>query len=405
MLFTFEALQAKHGDCLLLHYGDPDDPKLIVIDGGPAGVYRRSLAPRLEELRGDAETLRARMLMVSHIDDDHIHGVLDLFDQIREDDEHPARTVRYDFETLWHNSFDDLVGDGSDDLLDQATEAVGGAAALTGEVTPTVPVGHQATLVLAGVRQGRALRLQAEALGLVLNQVEDDEGGLLVARDGSPAIDLGDGLTFRLLGPLESRVRALRDTWDRYLENEGLAQQPDVEVAAFLDRSVANLASLMVLAEAGCKRMLLTGDGRGDDLLEALEAADPPLLDDDGKLHVDLFKLPHHGSHHNVAPELFERVTADHYVFSGDGKHHNPEIDTFRMLLDARGPDAEPYTLHLTYAVDDLKVSRREAFPTDELQGLLDEYRDAGHRFEVASPGLPDDGTSAVPSLRIPLLD
>jgi len=54
MLFTLEALQAKHGDSLLLHYGKPKAPKLIVIDGGPAGVYKASLRPRLAELSDDA---------------------------------------------------------------------------------------------------------------------------------------------------------------------------------------------------------------------------------------------------------------------------------------------------------------------------------------------------------------
>ena len=33
-IFTLEALQAKHGDALLLHYGDAASPRLIVIDGG-----------------------------------------------------------------------------------------------------------------------------------------------------------------------------------------------------------------------------------------------------------------------------------------------------------------------------------------------------------------------------------
>ena len=51
MLFTLEALQAKHGDSLILHYGKPKSPKMIVIDGGPAGVYKESLRPRLEELK------------------------------------------------------------------------------------------------------------------------------------------------------------------------------------------------------------------------------------------------------------------------------------------------------------------------------------------------------------------
>ena len=40
MLFTLEAVQALHGDALLLHFGKTSAPELIVIDGGPSiGVY------------------------------------------------------------------------------------------------------------------------------------------------------------------------------------------------------------------------------------------------------------------------------------------------------------------------------------------------------------------------------
>ena len=51
MIFSLEALRARHGDSLLLHYGTKSDPKLIVIDGGPSGVFKGALKPRLEALR------------------------------------------------------------------------------------------------------------------------------------------------------------------------------------------------------------------------------------------------------------------------------------------------------------------------------------------------------------------
>jgi glyoxylase-like metal-dependent hydrolase (beta-lactamase superfamily II) len=76
-VFTLEALQANDGDCLLLHYGTEDAPKHILIDGGPKTIYKSVLKPRLDELRG-ARALNLRMVMVSHIDLDHITGVLDL---------------------------------------------------------------------------------------------------------------------------------------------------------------------------------------------------------------------------------------------------------------------------------------------------------------------------------------
>ena len=57
-------------------------------------------------------------------------------------------------------------------------------------------------------------------------------------------------------------------------------------------------------------------------------------------MHVDLLKVPHHGSANNLDDDFFERITADHYVFSGNGEHGNPERETLEMLFDARGERA-----------------------------------------------------------------
>src|SRR5262245_37129546 len=86
MLFTLAALNARFGDALLLHYGTTAAPKLIVIDGGPKNVYEATLRKRLMELRASrtpGETLKLRMVMVSHIDNDHIVGVLGLLQEIQ----------------------------------------------------------------------------------------------------------------------------------------------------------------------------------------------------------------------------------------------------------------------------------------------------------------------------------
>ncbi len=79
--------------------------------------------------------------------------------------------------------------------------------------------------------------------------------------------------------------------------------------------------------------MLLTGDGRGDHLLEGLQQAG--VLKQDGAIYIDVFKLPHHGSARNVTPELFERIIADTYVICGDGKHDNPDFQTLEWLVQA----------------------------------------------------------------------
>ena len=343
MIFTLEALQAKHGDALLLHYGDSAAPELIVIDGGPSGVFNRTLKPRLDELRtlrNPDERLPIPLLMVSHIDDDHINGVLQLTRRLAELHE-DGKDLPYEIQSFWHNSFDDIVG-GQAERLSATLSAAVAPVATGGDVPPGLPLSRHGALVAASVKQGRELRENARRLSLNINQ---GFSGLVMAPAGGKTVSLGHGLSFTVLGPREQRVEELHAEWDKEIQRLNLAQPEDAKVLAaeFIDKSVFNLSSIIVLATAGDRRMLLTGDARGDDILAGLEAAN---LLTDGTIHFDLLKMPHHGSEHNVNAEFFQRVTADHYVISADGKHGNPDMPTLQMLSAARGNDE--YRIHLT---------------------------------------------------------
>ncbi|TID48063.1 hypothetical protein DIZ47_14280, partial [Legionella taurinensis] len=80
MYFSLDVLGARQGDCLMLHYGTEDRPRVMLFDGGPAPVYAQSLEPRLQKLRAareraglldTADPLPVDVVLVSHIDDDH----------------------------------------------------------------------------------------------------------------------------------------------------------------------------------------------------------------------------------------------------------------------------------------------------------------------------------------------
>ena len=80
-MFTLEvAGSPKHGDCAAPALGQAPRPRLIVIDGGPARCTTILDSVRgsttIRKRREEGSQLEIRMLMVSHIDDDHINGVL-----------------------------------------------------------------------------------------------------------------------------------------------------------------------------------------------------------------------------------------------------------------------------------------------------------------------------------------
>ncbi len=334
-VFTLEALEAKYGDSLLLHYGDDTDPRLIVIDGGPAAVYKAALRPRLDQIQAQrgGGPLEIRMLMVSHIDLDHINGVLKLTEALKKDQD-ASRPLPFDILTLWHNSFDDLVGSAGATALFHG----GGGAAAAG-------LGDLGA-VIAGVAEGRELRKYADVLAINMNSGFDD---LIQFEATAKPLKIGGKLTFTVVGPRKRELDKLKEEWKKkiggILDKE---KQKEAAIAeARKDTSINNLSSLVVLAEFGddgtTKSILLTGDALGNYIVDSLKEAGKL---SNGTIDVDVLKLPHHGSARNCTKELFAAVRAKHYVISANGQNDNPDLETFDNLFAIR-PEGG-YTLWMT---------------------------------------------------------
>lgn len=339
-MLTCEALRALHGDSLLLHFGTKAQPRLAVIDGGPPGVFNDALRPRLEELRTErgldaGKPLPIDLMMVSHIDDDHIVGLRDLMSDLK-DTKDAKQPLPWKITRFWHNAFDDLI---NNDEVGAASVAESASLASIGNEFAHLDGGA----VLASVANGRELALLIKAFGLEGNTPFDG-----VVQIGHEPIELGN-LTLTVLAPDKKRLKKLQTKWNKEIKaiiaKEKKTKADKAALAAFTDTSVHNLSSIVMLAEADGKRMLLTGDGRGDDTLAGLRAL--KLLDKKGKIRVDLLKLPHHGSDRDVAPTYFEAIKADHYVISANGRDDNPDIATLQMIVDSRMND--DFTIHLTY--------------------------------------------------------
>jgi hypothetical protein len=218
-----------------------------------------------------------------------------------------------------------------------------GAASLAGELSadadldlserPDVDAeaAHASLRVLASVEQGHRLRDDARQLGFALNP--QFNGELIIAGDKERKVT--DALALLVAGPMKPELQKLQDRHDAWLEAQQKKKKPaGAALAAYVDKSVPNLSSIVALAKCGGKTILLTGDARGDKILEGLEAVGA--LARGGKLHVDVLKVPHHGSSNNVDDDFYQRISADHYVFSGDGEHGNPERETYPLAeIDA----------------------------------------------------------------------
>jgi hypothetical protein len=381
MLLTLEPLQALEGDCLLLHWGTVADPRLAVIDGGPGNVYENALRPRLETIRANRGIARLPidLVMVSHVDNDHVVGIKKLFAQLKReiDDNVGTASRHFTVKRLWHNTFNDILGDAIDKFYKTLTASV--EASVGGKPNPVLvekltkafkkknPAAAKAdeaafdiALVLAGHGETRELRDSFEFL-FAQNQIatlnapfKKNGEATLITTEMTPQAAEINGLKFKVAGPMQPEIDKLQSDFDTFITNKGLVEAS--LLAAYSDDSIPNLSSIVTLLELGGKRIFLTGDARGDKTIKGLTAAG---LLSNGPLKVDILKAPHHRSDRNVKQDYFEKIIADTYIFSADGKNGNPDRDTFTFLSAARGKTAK-YDIVLTYPIDEIDEKRKE---------------------------------------------
>ena len=94
--------------------------------------------------------------------------------------------------------------------------------------------------------------------------------------------------------------------WNDWFTKKQQTGKTESGLVQILDKSVPNLASIMFLAEIKNRKILFTGDGLGQDIVDILSKNE--MLDQNGKFHVDVLKVPHHGSDRNTSLEFFKTV-------------------------------------------------------------------------------------------------
>jgi beta-lactamase superfamily II metal-dependent hydrolase len=354
--------QSDKGDCLLLTSADQ---KCILVDGGMSSSYTRHVAPSLSRLEA------LDLVYLSHIDQDHIAGILNLMDNVvawRVHDmqlasgntHHPKPKVPRppEVRAIWHNAFHEQIGDNAGPVADMLAATSTALSAANTTAIKELAIAHQslATSVAEAIRLSR--RVGDRQLGIPLNQ--EFGGKLMFVKDGQPILELGS-LTIHVIGPFEEDLRNLRRDWNDWLrknrarledirrkarkdeESLGLSEadrlvRSTISLAESLGRrkevTPPNLASLMLFVEEEDKTLLLTGDGHADDILKGLETQGK--LDGAGRIHVNALKVQHHGSEHNIHRDFCDRVTADHYVFCGNGEHKNPDPQVVELIVRSR---------------------------------------------------------------------
>jgi len=315
-MLKLHVIQAAFGDALLIEYGQV--PKFILIDGGPRDIFDESLRPEIDRIIGNGEL---EALIISHVDMDHIKGILDLLTELkRQTDAEEDHFIK--IKDLWLNNFNKTI-DKDGEIQPKLKEVHSAAASAFVQM-------NGVAVALQGVEEGFKVTRLAGILQIPVNTPAP--GGIFTVDTIQDDIVFGE-LAFSIVGPTQANLDALKKDWLEWLKKRAIdIAKGKFDVLAMSDRSVPNLSSLMFLVKDGEKSILFTGDGRGDHLLQGLKMKG---LLDDGRMHVNIFKVPHHGSDRNSNRELFENITADTYVISANGKNGNPDTATLIWIVES----------------------------------------------------------------------
>jgi hypothetical protein len=361
-----QVFQAGKGDCLLL---TAEDGTRVLVDGGMRADYRTHVAPALASLRKRDAALD--LVYVSHIDRDHISGVLQLMDDLvawrvfdyqrdagNSDYPEPKSRRPPEIRDLWHNAFHELVS-ANEGEIEKTLAARAGLLATADDQDARFLASEQrelATSIAEGIELSR--RASPKQLGIPVNR--QFKGKLALVREGATPIELG-ALTITVIGPFPAELRKLREEWNKWLDeskeqHDRLRERMERDAGRLatndfdrLRRAITlvsgelgdrakvttpNLASLMLLVEESGRTVLLTGDGHSEDVLTGLEKAGR--LDAEDRLHADVLKIQHHGSENNLTPAFAKQITADRYLFCANGEHGNPDTRIVQAIIDSR---------------------------------------------------------------------
>lgn len=325
-------IQAKHGDCFIVEYGKTRKKKFILIDGGPQTVYKNYLRTNLEKIvkkKGYLDTV-----ILSHVDQDHVFGLLDLMKELLT--QKSKRKKQFiEIKELWHNSFD---------LTIDPKNNIGKKIISIYSSSKSKKSLYNTGLAAKSIPQGNKLKKYAEKLLIPSNTIF--KKGIISVENHRKTITKQD-IKITIVGPTNANFKELRDEWISWLKK--LKKKPNSKKSKDFDDpddSVPNLSSVMFLIKTGRKKILFTGDGRSDHLLQGLKSQ--KLLNSKGKIHVNLLKIPHHGSDRNVTVDFFKKVTADGYIISADGSNSNPDFPTLQAIVKSAKEDKRKIIIYLT---------------------------------------------------------
>lgn len=281
-------LPVKYGDAFIIECDRGDAHGLVVVDGGPTGCGY-ILQNKLKEL-GIPD-----LMVLTHYDDDHIGGILQLVDTCLDDNTAPAKEI-------WANCAGYV--DVAKDKYTTAAQGVKLAVKLD-ELKGKhgmawrdhLSEGYKSDLPFASIE----VVSPTEAIMKMAIKKQEEEGKQLLKAAPRNTDDLAK--------PLDELVK-------------DIPQKPNLKN----DSELANASSIAFILTCDNLSILMLGDSYPQNVEKYLREVKG--YSEEKPLVVDFVKVSHHGSKNNTSNGLLDIIQCDKFIISTNGgKGHSKHPD------------------------------------------------------------------------------
>ncbi|MFM2599554.1 ComEC/Rec2 family competence protein [Vibrio fortis] len=309
-------LQAKNGDAILLTFFDEQDiERHVLIDGGTATTYKQK--SKKENINDGPlkkvvdEIPQVDLLILTHIDDDHIAGLLNWFEC---DDDALTKVKK-----VWFNS-----------------------GCLLSEYFKKPQTNQEDPLIKKILDNNTSVRQGLKFVDMIKEAGIWDRT-VIKSTDRYQIF----GLEFLILSPNDHKLELLLGKWEKDKKSLNTRSRNDYSLTikqhisndSFKeDKSIPNGSSISFVIKDNEKNYVFLSDSHPSVIIESLTNLG---ITPDNPLPAEFVKVSHHGSKHNTNNELLELIDTNRYVFSSNGDVHNlPHKRCVSRILN-RTPDAE----------------------------------------------------------------
>lgn len=307
-------LPVAHGDSIFIKISEENKSYVIVVDGGPAGSRERFFS-ELEKI--DAIDL----LVVTHIDNDHIKGIVKAFNSNKFKD--------IPIDKYWFNS------------------GIMIADYLTGGLEVEVPSEYQIPLLdnaviekQAGVKEGKELHTYLKG-----NPNKWHESPIMTGQNH--CLSNNTDIKLFVISPNEDSLKGLLDEWntkDKQKDKQagsggGYDYEYPLKILVKqkweLDSGKPNGSSIAFIIDYKGYRFLFSADAHANVMVEGLKKY-KELHSIEGAVKFDVVKLSHHGSAVNISSSLLDEIDCEHYVVCANAStaYFHPQKETFAKIVN-----------------------------------------------------------------------